>query len=134
MPRWHEAGKINISNPAEVREKLIPRFKMDAILKYYGTSWVNALIDGHQYSAGAAFTHKPGSNADLMLWNSEKGAENGAELANGLFVIGINILNIAADLRTYKYYGIGLLYIDEPKWNSYKGPERLYAAIVAWHL
>lgn len=44
MPRWHEAGKIKISNPAEVRAKLIPRFKMDNILKYYGTSWVNALM------------------------------------------------------------------------------------------
>jgi len=134
MPRWHEAGNVKISNPAEVREKLIPVFKMEAILKYYGTSWVNALIDGHQYSAGAVFTHKPGSNADLMLWDSEKGAENGAELSFGFFVFGINILNIAEDLRTYKYCEIGLLYLREPKWKSYKGPERLYAAIVAWHL
>ncbi|MCR5179673.1 MAG: hypothetical protein K6C30_00415, partial [Bacteroidaceae bacterium] len=140
MPRWHEAGKINISNPAEVREKLIPRFKMDAILKYYGTSWVNALIDGHQYSGGAACTHKPGSKPTLMLWNSDKNAKNGAEVffdyLGKLRPVDwgpLRIYNVTWDHQTHDYIDIECL-TDDYKWNEYDGPERFYAAIIAWHL
>ena len=140
MPRWHEAGKINISNPAEVREKLIPRFKMDAILKYYGTSWVNALIDGHQYSGGAVCTHKPGSKPTLMLWNSDKNAKNGAEVFFDYFGKlrpvdwgPLRIYNVTWDHQTHDYIDIECL-TDDYKWNEYDGPERFYAAIVAWHL
>ena len=140
MPRWHEAGKINISNPAEVREKLIPRFKMDAILKYYGTSWVNALIDGHQYSGGAVCTHKPGSKPTLMLWNSDKNAKNGAEFffdyLGKLRPVDwgpLRIYNVTWDHQTHDYIDIECL-TDDYKWNEYDGPERFYAAIVAWHL
>ena len=140
MPRWHEAGKINISNPAEVREKLIPRFKMDAILKYYGTSWVNALIDGHQYSGGAVCTHKPGSKPTLMLWNSDKNAKNGAEVffdyLGKLRPVDwgpLRIYNVTWDHQTHDYIDIECL-TDDYKWNEYDGPERFYAAIVAWHL
>ena len=140
MPRWHEAGKINISNPAEVRKKLIPRFKMDAILKYYGTSWVNALIDGHQYSGGAVCTHKPGSKPTLMLWNSDKNAKNGAEFffdyLGKLRPVDwgpLRIYNVTWDHQTHDYIDIECL-TDDYKWNEYDGPERFYAAIVAWHL
>ena len=140
MPRWHEAGEINISNPAEVREKLIPRFKMDAILKYYGTSWVNALIDGHQYSGGATCTHKPGSKPTLMLWNSDKNAKNGAEVFFDYFGKlrpvdwgPLRIYNVTWDHQTHDYIDIECL-TDDYKWNEYDGPERFYAAIVAWHL
>ena len=140
MPRWHEAGEINISNPAEVREKLIPRFKMDAILKYYGTSWVNALIDGHQYSGGAVCTHKPGSKPTLMLWNSDKNAKNGAEFffdyLGKLRPVDwgpLRIYNVTWDHQTHDYIDIECL-TDDYKWNEYDGPERFYAAIVAWHL
>ena len=140
MPRWHEAGKINISNPAEVRGKLIPRFKMDAILKYYGTSWVNALIDGHQYSGGAVCTHKPGSKPTLMLWNSDKNAKNGAEVffdyLGKLRPVDwgpLRIYNVTWDHQTHDYIDIECL-TDDYKWNEYDGPERFYAAIVAWHL
>ncbi len=140
MPRWHEAGKINISNPAEVRGKLIPRFKMDAILKYYGTSWVNALIDGHQYSGGATCTHKPGSKPTLMLWNSDKNAKNGAEVFFDYFGKfrpvdwgPLRIYNVTWDHQTHDYIDIECL-TDDYKWNEYDGPERFYAAIVAWHL
>ena len=140
MPRWHEAGKINISNPAEVRKKLIPRFKMDAILKYYGTSWVNALIDGHQYSGGAVCTHKPGSKPTLMLWNSDKNAKNGAEVffdyLGKLRPVDwgpLRIYNVTWDHQTHDYIDIECL-TDDYKWNEYDGPERFYAAIVAWHL
>ena len=140
MPRWHEAGKINISNPAEVREKLIPRFKMDAILKYYGTSWVNALIDGHQYSGGAVCTHKPGSKPTLMLWNSDKNAKNGAEVFFDYFGKlrpvdwgPLRIYNVTWDHQTHDHIDIECL-TDDYKWNEYDGPERFYAAIVAWHL
>ena len=140
MPRWHEAGKIKISNPAEVREKLIPRFKMDAILKYYGTSWVNALIDGHQYSGGAVCTHKPGSKPTLMLWNSDKNAKNGAEVffdyLGKLRPVDwgpLRIYNVTWDHQTHDYIDIECL-TDDYKWNEYDGPERFYAAIVAWHL
>ncbi len=140
MPRWHEAGEINISNPAEVRGKLIPRFKMDAILKYYGTSWVNALIDGHQYSGGAVCTHKPGSKPTLMLWNSDKNAKNGAEVFFDYFGKlrpvdwgPLRIYNVTWDHQTHDYIDIECL-TDDYKWNEYDGPERFYAAIVAWHL
>lgn len=140
MPRWHEAGEINISNPAEVRKKLIPRFKMDAILKYYGTSWVNALIDGHQYSGGAVCTHKPGSKPTLMLWNNDKNAKNGAEFFFDYFGKlrpvdwgPLRIYNVTWDHQTHDYIDIECL-TDDYKWNEYDGPERFYAAIVAWHL
>ena len=140
MPRWHEAGNVKISNPAEVREKLIPRFKMDAILKYYGTSWVNALIDGHQYSGGAACTHKPGSKPTLMLWNSDKNAKNGAEVffdyLGKLRPVDwgpLRIYNVTWDHQTHDYIDIECL-TDDYKWNEYDGPERFYAAIIAWHL
>ncbi len=140
MPRWHEAGNVKISNPAEVREKLIPRFKMDAILKYYGTSWVNALIDGHQYSGGAVCTHEPGSKPTLMLWNSDKNAKNGAEVffdyLGKLRPVDwglLRIYNVTWDHQTHDYIDIECL-TDDYKWNEYDGPERFYAAIVAWHL
>ena len=139
MPRWHEAGEINISNPAEVRGKLIPRFKMDAILKYYGTSWVNALIDGHQYSGGAVCTHKPGSKPTLMLWNSDKNAKNGAEVFFDYFGKlrpvdwgPLRIYNVTWDHQTHDYIDIECL-TDDHTWDSYDGPELFYAAIVERH-
>lgn len=141
MPRWHFRGKIKIDNPAELREKLIPRFKMNAILNYYGGSpWYDALIEGHQYSAGATCNDSPRNKnpkSSLLLWNNEKGAKNGAE--EWLLVIAftrfLDILNVAEDNKTYDVYRIeSLNFADHPKWNSYTGPELFYAAIVAWHL
>lgn len=141
MPRWHFRGKIKIDNPAELREKLIPRFKMNAILNYYGGSpWYDALIEGHQYSAGATCNDSPRNKnpkSSLLLWNNEKGAKNGAE--DWLLVIAftrfLDILNVAEDNKIYDVYRIeSLNFTDHPKWNSYTGPEVFYLAIVAWHL
>ena len=141
MPRWHFRGKIKIDNPAELREKLIPRFKMNAILNYYGGSpWYDALIEGHQYSAGATCNDSPRNKnpkSTLLLWNNEKGAKNGAE--EWVLVIAftrfLDILNVAEDNKTYDVYRIeSLNFADHPKWNSYTGPEVFYLAIVAWHL
>ena len=141
MPRWHFRGKIKIDNPAELREKLIPRFKMNAILNYYGGSpWYDALIEGHQYSAGATCNDSPRNKnpkSTLLLWNNEKGAKNGAE--EWVLVIAftrfLDILNVAEDNKTYDVYRIeSLNFADHPKWVSYGGPEVFYLAIVAWHL
>ena len=136
MPRWKVAGDIKIDNPAELRGKMIPRFKMDNILKYYGTSWQNALIDGHQYSGGAGYTHKPGSEATLLLWNNEKGAENGATTVLDWLYESFRIFNVATDNQTHNYMDIHNCESKENKyiWVRYDGPERFYAAIVAWHL
>ena len=136
MPRWKVAGDIKIENPAELRKKMIPRFKMDNILKYYGTSWQNALIDGHQYSGGAGYTHKPGSEATLLLWNNEKGAENGATTVLDWLYESFRIFNVATDNQTHNYMDIHNCESKENKyiWVRYDGPERFYAAIVAWHL
>lgn len=142
MPRWHWQGSVKIENPAELREKLIPRFKMDNILNYYGTSWIDALIDGHQYSGGATCKDRPQKvqvqpKPTLLLWNSDKNAKNGAEE----FIIPIvgmrnlSILNIAQDNKTFNSFIIDALDSGgEPKWESYGGPEVFYLAIVAWHL
>lgn len=139
MPRWHWRGSIKISNPKELREKLIPRFKMDAILKYYGTSWIDALIDGHQYSGGATCNDSPRqqTKSSLLLWNNEKGAKNGAEEFTLIMVFMrfLDILNVAEGNKTYDAFRItSLNYVGQPKWESYDGPEVFYAAIVAWHL
>ena len=139
MPRWHWRGSIKISNPKELREKLIPRFKMDAILKYYGTSWIDALIEGHQYSGGATCNDSPRqqTKSSLLLWNNEKGAKNGAEEFTLIMVFMrfLDILNVAEGNKTYDAFRItSLNYVGQPKWESYDGPEVFYAAIVAWHL
>ena len=140
MPRWHFRGKIKIDNPAELREKLIPRFKMNAILNYYGGSpWYDALIEGHQYSAGATCNDSPRqqTKSSLLLWNNEKGAKNGAEEFSLIMVFMrfLDILNVAVGNKTYDAFRItSLNYVGQPKWESYDGPERFYAAIVAWHL
>ena len=140
MPRWHFRGKIKIDNPAELRVKLIPRFKMNAILNYYGGSpWYDALIEGHQYSAGATCNDSPRqqTKSSLLLWNNEKGAKNGAEEFSLIMVFMrfLDILNVAVGNKTYDAFRItSLNYVGQPKWESYDGPERFYAAIVAWHL
>ncbi len=144
MPRWHFRGKIKIDNPAELREKLIPRFKMNAILNYYGGSpWYDALIEGHQYSAGATCNDSPRNKnpkSTLLLWNNEKGAKNGAEEFFIPFVgiVGMRVLsflNIAQDNKTFSSFITDALDSGgEPKWESYGGPEVFYLAIVAWHL
>ena len=141
MPRWHWRGSVKIENPAELREKLIPRSKMDAILNYFkGYSWVNALIEGHDNSGGAGCTDKPGSKATLLLFDSEKANNNGASFVQDYFgrlrpvdwgLLRIN--NVTWDHQTHDYIDIECL-TDDYKWNEYDGPERFYAAIVAWHL
>lgn len=141
MPRWHFRGKVKIDNPAELRVKLIPRFKMNAILNYYGGfPWYDALIEGHQYSAGATCNDSPRNKnpkSSLLLWNSDKGAKNGAE---ELFLVIpftrlLNILNVAEDNKIYDVNRIECLNIGgHPKWDLYTGPELFYLAIVAWHL
>ena len=146
MPRWHWRGSVKIENPAELREKLIPRFKMDAILKYYGTSWVNALIDGHQYSGGATCEDHPRKTDGekyslLLLWNTEKGADNGASTFwmpfNGTI---LRIYNVAVQNETTDVVSFSLNPMEDHKWYSSsfgdadKNRELVYLAIVAWHL
>ena len=143
MPRWHWRGSVKIENPAE---KLIPRFKMDAILKYYGTSWVNALIDGHQYSGGATCEDHPRKTDGekyslLLLWNTEKGADNGASTFwmpfNGTI---LRIYNVAVQNETTDVVSFSLNPMEDHKWYSSsisdadKDRELVYLAIVAWHL
>jgi hypothetical protein len=111
---------------------------MDAILKYYGTSWIDALIEGHQYSGGATCNDSPRqqTKSSLLLWNNEKGAKNGAEELYLVlsFMRCLDILNVAADNKTYDVYRIDFLdFACHPKWDGYNGPELFYAAIVAWH-
>jgi hypothetical protein len=146
MPRWHWRGSVKIENPAELRVKLIPRFKMDAILKYYGTSWVNALIDGHQYSGGATCEDHPRKTDGekyslLLLWNTEKGADNGASTFwlpfNGTI---LRIYNVAVQNETTDVVSFSLNPMEDHKWYSSsfgdadKNRELVYLAIVAWHL
>ena len=146
MPRWHWRGSVKIENPAELRVKLIPRFKMDAILKYYGTSWVNALIDGHQYSGGATCEDHPRKTDGekyslLLLWNTEKGADNGASTFwmpfNGTI---LRIYNVAVQNETTDVVSFSLNPMEDHKWYSSsisdadKDRELVYLAIVAWHL
>jgi hypothetical protein len=146
MPRWHWRGSVKIENPAELRVKLIPRFKMDAILKYYGTSWVNALIDGHQYSGGATCEDHPRKTDGekyslLLLWNTEKGADNGASTFwlpfNGTI---LRIYNVAVQNETTDVVSFSLNPMQDHKWYSSefgdadKDRKLVYLAIVAWHL
>ena len=145
MPRWHWRGSVKIENPAELREKLIPRFKMDNILKYYGTSWIDALIDGHQYSGGATCEDHPRKPETvtgysyLLLWNNEKGANNGASTTwmpfNGTL---LRIYNVAVKNETKEYVSFSIYPMENQKWVSSdfgdKSRELGYLAIVAWHL
>ena len=145
MPRWHWRGSVKIENPAELREKLIPRFKMDNILKYYGTSWIDALIDGHQYSGGATCEDHPRKTETgtgysyLLLWNNEKGANNGASTSwmpfNGTL---LSIYNVAVKNETKEYVNFSIYPMENQKWVSSdlgdKSRELGYLAIVAWHL
>lgn len=145
MPRWHWRGSVKIENPAELREKLIPRFKMDNILKYYGTSWIDALIDGHQYSGGATCEDHPRKTETgtgysyLLLWNNEKGANNGASTSwmpfNGTL---LRIYNVAVKNETKEYVNFSIYPMENQKWVSSdlgdKSRELGYLAIVAWHL
>ena len=140
MPRWHVGGKIKIENPELMKKKLIPRSKMDAILNYFkGYSWVNALIEGHDNSGGARCTHKPGSKATLLLFDSEKANNNGASFVQDYFgrlrpvdwgLLRIN--NVTWDHQTHDYIDIECL-TDDYTWDSYDGPELFYAAIVERH-
>ena len=140
MPRWHVGGKIKIENPELMKKKLIPRSKMDAILNYFkGYSWVNALIEGHDNSGGARCTHKPGSKATLLLFDSEKANNNGASFVQDYFgrlrpvdwgLLRIN--NVTWDHQTHDYIDIECL-TDDHTWDSYDGPELFYAAIVERH-
>lgn len=140
MPRWHVGGKIKIENPELMKKKLIPRSKMDAILNYFkGYSWVNALIEGHDNSGGAGCTHKPGSKATLLLFDSEKANNNGASFVQDYFgrlrpvdwgLLRIN--NVTWDHQTHDYIDIECL-TDDYTWDSYDGPELFYAAIVERH-
>ena len=150
MPRWHWRGSVKIENPAELREKLIPRFKMDNILKYYGTSWIDALIDGHQYSGGATCEDHPRKTETetqhyplLLLWNNEKGANNGASTSwmpfNGTL---LSIYNVAVKNETKEKVNFSIYPMENQKWVSSdfssdfgdKSRELGYLAIVAWHL
>ena len=149
MPRWHWRGSVKIENPAELREKLIPRFKMDNILKYYGTSWIDALIDGHQYSGGATCEDHPRKPETvtgysyLLLWNNEKGANNGASTSwmpfNGTL---LSIYNVAVKNETKEKVNFSIYPMENQKWVSSdfssdfgdKSRELGYLAIVAWHL
>lgn len=147
MPKWHVAGNIKISNPAEMRKKLIPWFKADAILKYFGSqySWVNTLIEGHQNSGGATCTNKPGANATLLLYDNGNGKKNGAEatedtssaLLPANFGLMLRIYNVTWDHQTHDYIDLKWLMWekDEHKWEEFmdSNPKQFYAAIVERH-
>jgi hypothetical protein len=147
MPKWHVAGNIKISNPAEMRKKLIPWSKADAILKYFGSqySWVNTLIEGHQNSGGATCTNKPGANATLLLYDNGNGKKNGAEatedttspLLPANFGLMLRIYNVTWDHQTHDYIDLKWLKWekDDHKWEEFmdSNPKQFYAAIVEKH-
>ena len=139
MPRWHSAGKIIISNPQELRRKLIPRSKMNAICNYFGNNrtWYYMLMESHQNAKGAVTTHKPSDDsAILMLYNNEQEDKNGVNWYYGAsFGVIVQMFNIMQKNKTEEYTVIGVLDEDKDnhKWLLYEGTKQFYAAIVEKH-
>ena len=136
MPRWHSAGKIKISNPQELRRKLIPRSKMNAICNYFGNNqtWFYMLMNGGNNSGGATSVNRPADNsAILMLYNNEQEDKNGVNWYYGAsFGVILQMFNVMHKNKTEEYTVIGVLDEDRDnhKWLIYEGTKQFYAAIV----
>ena len=141
MPKWHVAGSIKISNPAEMKTKLIYMKEMDAIRKYFANdqlTWYNMLIEGHENSGGMICKNKPANfTATLLLYDNENVAKNGS--ATGFHALEykmfLRIYNVMLMYATYEHIDIEWLEWDKNvhKWESYNGTKQFYAAIVEKH-
>ena len=143
-PNWHAAGSIKISNPAEMKTKLIYKKEMDAMFGYFGSGmeWTKLLIGGHEKAGGAVCAKKQTDSAPiLLLYNHENARQNGVStyvkekeydssvmLAPREFLTILRMYSIASSAASYESYDIGEL-TDDHKWKHYT-PRQFYAAIV----
>lgn len=143
-PNWHAAGSIKISNPAEMKTKLIYKKEMDAMFGYFGSGmeWTKLLIGGHKKAGGAVCAKKQTDSAPiLLLYNHENASQNGVStyvkekeydssvmLAPREFLTILRMYSIASSAASYESYDIGEL-TDDHKWKHYT-PRQFYAAIV----
>ena len=143
-PNWHAAGSIKISNPAEMKTKLIYKKEMDAMFGYFGSGmeWTKLLIGGHKKAGGAVCAKKQTDSAPiLLLYNHENASQNGVStyvkekeydssvmLAPREWLTILRMYSIASSAASYGSYDIGEL-TDDHKWKHYT-PRQFYAAIV----
>ena len=141
MPRWHVAGDIKISNPAEMKTKLIHKNEMDAIRKYFGPNqftWYDMLMEGHEKAGGAISVHKPANlTATMLLYdNGNNGAIAHTDDTSALIPIEYSTLlrmySVMLMFATYERIDIQCLPLDqnEHKWLKYNGPKQFYSAVV----
>ena len=143
-PNWHAAGSIKISNPAEMKTKLIYKKEMDAMFGYFGSGmeWTKLLIGGHEKAGGAVCAKKQTDSAPiLLLYNHENASQNGVStyvkekeidpsvaLAPREWLTILRMYSIAYSAASYESLDIGDL-TDDHKWKNYT-PRQFYAAIV----
>ena len=143
-PNWHAAGSIKISNPAEMKAKLIYKKEMDAMFGYFGSGveWTKLLIGGHEKAGGAVCAKKQtDSTPILLLYNHENAGQNGVStyvkekeidpsvaLAPREWLTILRMYSIAYSAASYESLDIGDL-TDDHKWKNYT-PRQFYAAIV----
>ncbi len=143
-PNWHAAGSIKISNPAEMKTKLIYKKEMDAMFGYFGSGveWTKLLIGGHEKAGGAVCAKKQtDSTPILLLYNHENAGQNGVStyvkekeydssvmLAPREWLTILRMYSIAYSAASYESLDIGEL-TDDHKWKNYT-PRQFYAAIV----
>ena len=143
-PNWHAAGSIKISNPAEMKTKLIYKKEMDAMFGYFGSGveWTKLLIGGHEKAGGAVCAKKQtDSTPILLLYNHENARQNGVStyvkekeidpsvmLAPREWLTILRMYSIAYSAASNESLDIGEL-TDDHKWKHYT-PRQFYAAIV----
>ena len=143
-PNWHAAGSIKISNPAEMKAKLIYKKEMDAMFGYFGSGveWTKLLIGGHEKAGGAVCANKQtDSTPILLLYNHENAGQNGVStyvkekeidssvaLAPREWLTILRMYSIAYSAASHESLDIGEL-TDDHKWKHYT-PRQFYAAIV----
>lgn len=143
-PNWHAAGSIKISNPAEMKTKLIYKKEMDAMFGYFGSGveWTKLLIGGHEKAGGAVCAKKQtDSTPILLLYNHENAGQNGVStyvkekeidpsvaLAPREWLTILRMYSIAYSAASNESLDIGDL-TDDHKWKNYT-PRQFYAAIV----
>ena len=143
-PNWHAAGSIKISNPAEMKTKLIYKKEMDAMFGYFGSGveWTKLLIGGHEKAGGAVCAKKQtDSTPILLLYNHENAGQNGVStyvkekeydssvmLAPREWLTILRMYSIAYSAASHESLDIGEL-TDDHKWKHYT-PRQFYAAIV----
>ena len=143
-PNWHAAGSIKISNPAEMKTKLIYKKEMDAMFGYFGSGveWTKLLIGGHEKAGGAVCAKKQtDSTPILLLYNHENAGQNGVStfvkekeidpsvmLAPREWLTILRMFSIAYSAASHESLDIGEL-TDDHKWKHYT-PRQFYAAIV----